>query len=386
MFRSIWYKKDVEDDSSVDILYTVSLRSWNETLLAYKHSRKMQFKSDMRTRIFNEILEDDEFLVLRLGRPRLFVLRINDLEYKILVQTNNGNLLRSPHESIWDYVLPSNLTNLLSAPTKNSSTYADCFQLNGEFVYLPHSHNYTHFLYEFLAPLHCLHSLVDYSEVKRLELFSFCRQIPAWQQDFISAAHIKVKMKLMEIPVGSFMIFQPELLVVPIKTNKLSTPRMLQSIFKLKRSPQPPPSSLILCTRSDRARRRIANIHEVESLVISMGGIVVDPATLSFKEKACIFGASSVVIAESSASMNPFLFSSTAHVIVPAAPQSILDPYLFYGGTIHNLGLLSRYEYLECEFMSNLEYSVMPQIIVPIERLRELIAQSLSSYGILFHQ
>lgn len=377
MIRSIWYKKDMAYDSSVDILYSVSLRSWGETLAAYKHSSKKQFKSDIRARICNEIFEADEFLVLRLFRPRLLVLRINALEYKIIVQTRNGNLVRCPHESRWDYVLPSNFMNLLRGTSQYSAAHVECFKLNGEFVYSPHSYNYTHFLYEFLTPLHCLYSLADCFGSKHVDLLSFCGQIPDWQRDFILASQIVASSKLIEIPIGSFMIFEPELLVVPIKTNKISTPRFLQAIMTRKRAPQPPRTSLIFCTRNDQRRQRIANIHEVESMVISMGGIVVDPSRLSFVDKACIFGAAKVVIAESSASMNPFLFSETAHVIVPAALQSVLDLNLFYGGTIHNLGLLDRYEYLECKMVRNVEGFVMPQIIVPIEILRKTIARLL---------
>jgi len=380
MRKSIWFVDELLKDSSIDVVYHKNLRSWEEVALSWKNVFKPEFAPNMPKLLRQEILQPDEITVARLKSPKIIACRLNHMEYKVLILTANGNLVRAPHDDLWDSCLPVDLQAIICGQESVHLPRFHVSKFMGELFYAYHSTNYTHFIYEYLAPLACTGDFRCEEAMQNSKIVTFAKCLASWQNDLFAEVGVDIEGKIatFQIPEGTIWCFELDSLHVPIKTNRISTLRALRSYFKASSISAKPDIPLALCTRNDSRRARIANADELEALVIELGGVNVDPARMSLKEKKDFFSKASLVIAESSGTMNPFLFSDSSNVLIPVALESARRTDLFYGGTTHNTGVMHRYQYNLCMTTTfQTPNGVMPSIYVDLVKLRHAIRAQL---------
>lgn len=103
------------------------------------------------------------------------------------------------------------------------------------------------------------------------------------------------------------------------------------------------PKIPILIARAGHKQMRIRNLHELEMLVRTYGGLSVDPTSLTLQQRVELFRQASLIIGDGSSSMNTILYASDkCHYVSLSDPESIMNNHYLEGGWPYTHLIASR--------------------------------------------
>ena len=338
------------------------------------HPSKEFLKSHLFSSIGMELLE--------INNPTILVCRLPNGEVRSFVTTQSGFLLEHEENFLWDiyfsfierrggslaFKVPSNLPVV----TDESS-----------FLFANYSANFTHFLFDFWALLARIVSSGSLQDLIPNEIPIFERPV-SWQNqyfDLIRPFRPSYFHNLFEEFNSMAFYFCPSKVVLPVFDNKpLSFLFARQYLHEIDSKNQlcsgvsPLSGRIILLTRNDSRRARIKNIDEIEELVASMGGHVIDPIKYSVSERIHLFSRPSVFIAENSGCMNVALFgNSHSQLISLVEPSMLSSTELLVAGWTYLLGFSNRTDYVVGSDLEPLRGSPMGASSFSLSQIQSLI-------------
>ena len=298
-------------------------------------------------------------------------------------------MLERPENHLWDCVFSFLETNGDSVSFDLPFNIPE-ISVSSSFFYGNYSTNFSHFLLDFwslFANLQIREKLNDFlpNEIPIFEA------PPLWQKEYFDLIY-KFRPKFyndsfQQYNSNSFW-FCPSSIVFPVFNNKalslLNARKFLSQSFDCNLSSRNSNETqlqgrIIFLTRNDSRRDRIKNISELENLVESMGGHVIDPIGYTISERIELFSRPSVFIAESSGCMNFALFAAKKSRLISLVDPTTLDSnQLLFGGYIYNIGYASQTDFLIGSNSEFLAGSVLASAEYSLARIRELIDANMS--------
>jgi capsular polysaccharide biosynthesis protein len=162
---------------------------------------------------------------------------------------------------------------------------------------------------------------------------------PTWQNELLVRLSSQKYLHPTSKPYQPFQVFRVNKLLLPVLSHRAIALEWLRRYLALSFKKTDPldlftaQNSIIMVTRYDARRRRIANISEIENFILSLGGKLLDPSTLSIAEKLLAFRDCRFCIAESSGCMNYALFAPRySHLIALTDPTALEQKEFVPGG------------------------------------------------------
>ncbi len=317
----------------------------------FRNISYLPISNEYKEALFNNISRLPFIGLLSLDNPCLYLLEFSSGEHRYFVISQTGYLIDPPHAKSW---YPH--FKFLSINQENSSYFlgeknsqlqgtanVDEFFHDKDILLISQTPNFTHFFFDSFGPALILHRMAylngdSWSNASYLYGNSF-----SWQQELLSKLTINSYRVSGNNSEYKFYSFRPKRVLMPIISHHYITANHLRIMF----SKQSAPSSnlaksitkkkIIFFTRCDNRRFRIKNINALERFVQSLGGDVIDPATLNIQQKIELLKDDTVVIAESSGCINFALFSAHScyliHLVEPSLTQR--DEFIFGGWDYH---------------------------------------------------
>jgi len=126
--------------------------------------------------------------------------------------------------------------------------------------------------------------------------------------------------------------------------------------------------------RSGTSSRRIRNSSDIEALVEGLGGLCVDPSTLSFDQKLKTFQGSKILIGDGSSTINAALFMrGDSHLISLTDPLALANDDFFLGGFPYLDSISQQTSFVIGTHAKPLEGSPLSSAIYPLSVISKLI-------------
>ena len=245
------------------------------------------------------------------------------------------------------------------------------------------ANNFSHFLLDFWSFF--AHLSLSGFQYRSLPLdIPIFQPLPDWQKsyfDLISPFTPSSFNHIFSHAKSSGLWFCPSSIYFPIFNNKplalLSARNYLHQIYSqhlISPDIDPLEGRIIFLTRNDSRRSRISNITEIEDLVTTMGGHVINPIQYSIFERIKLFSSPSVFIAESSGCMNFALFANEkSRQISLLDPSSLHSNQLLAGGYIYSIGYAHNTDYVIGTDPEILPGSAVGSSIFSIHKILEIL-------------
>jgi len=325
--------------------------------------------------------------VYEVKSPNIFIYNHANGESRTFLVTDEGFLLEPQWQSIWDKYFPflHFAGNSYASSHSNIKSFSEISLPNQAFVHFPFQINYTHFLYDSLAPALALKT-VRSAIFERNTCLSFLSKPPLpWQKDFLCASGLSHLPRTYTNMPGIIRV-KLDRIVVPTVPNHFVALKYLRShVFCLATSTQDRQklklNRLVFLSRTDSRRSRIRNIHDIEIFVASLGGITIDPSRLSISAKRSLLAEAKVCIAESSGCINYALFSGQGCCLVSLVePMLLVNQEFLEGGWSYTSSYASpRVEYIIGEHSHPLSGSPVGSAHYSISKISSAVSRFLKA-------
>lgn len=386
---------ELRKDASIDLLYTKESFNWQMISKAWQSLNKISaIPESEKRRLKNYMLHSSECTLATIQDACIYVFTWPSGESRCFITSPEGSLIETFTQEGWYSNYPF-LNTEGQAIVINDSLFSDVVHLD-QATWLNPSTNFTHFLYDYTAPF--LKLIKEYPQTQDLidtHPLVTCGSMPSWQREYLHHYGIKtpihaVSPKSKSNTNSQFHKIKINKLVLPILTNILQAREVLIN----RGSPSLTPSikareacnwsereyPLIMITRQDSRRKRIANVEKIEELVKQYGGAVVDAANLNFVEKQALFQACKVCIAESSGCMNWALFAPEESKLISLMDSSVYARKEFtYGGLVYFLNLNHRIIPIEGRYLHALQGSPLGVNLYDTQSIEIAIKQAMKN-------
>jgi hypothetical protein len=304
---------------------------WASLKAAYSGIANYRLSSESKQYLRDRLLDCEPPQLWRLESPSVVVHRFPNNELRFFLLSENRHICEHAVNQRW-YKYFSFIREL-GGRFHLDIDHLPSIPVYTELAWMPQSRNYSHFLCDSFAPwipFAGKHEILSQLSVLTID------EWPLWQAELIE----KIGLRSTILGYRSFTtyILRPRAVWLPVLSNTLMAQLCLKSwLHKLSSNRQskysPQYNSSVFLTRNDNRALRIRNASQIGGLVSSIGGIVVDPSTLSFGEKINILGKASSIVCEGSGSLNAVLFSSqNSKVVMLFDPWAYSDPLMLDGG------------------------------------------------------
>ena len=369
-------------DSSVTHHSTIDLSDWSYIRDCYKAIPNMPLPETSKLYLKNHLFSDSSLVLLEVRSPKVVLFRFPNGEVRSFVATQGGFLLESPENYLWDSAFPfikSSGDSVAFELPQNLPVVSNQSSL----FFANHSSNFTHFLLDFWALLAGVLSRGQRKQAIPNEIPIFESPI-SWQNEYFDLIGPFIPLychDFFQRANSSWIVFAPSSIVFPVFENKplslLWARKYMHQLFSQKAHQpvvKPLDGRIVFLTRNDSRRDRIRNISDIENLVISMGGHVVDPVQFSVAQRLQLFSLPCVFIAESSGSMNFSLFAHRLSRLIFLVDQSGLESVdLLVGGWIYGLGYASSSDFVCGSGWRALPGSPLGSAEFSLTKIRDLI-------------
>jgi len=249
-------------------------------------------------------------------------------------------------------------------------------QISDTILWMPQNSNYSHFMCDYYAPAIAA-KLSAPSHVNGAQLLTVQNWEP-WQQELIQSLGLGI-LPLEKIMPGELVLARINKVVLPVIEHPNHSQHILRHWFAgIYTSAS---GSLDLCdcpviymTRSGPSSMRIRNTRDIEALVEGVGGVCVDPSTLSFEQKLKTFQSSKILIGDGSATINAALFMhGDSHLIALTDPLSLANDDFLLGGFPYLDSISERTSFVIGTNAKPLDGSPLSSAIYPLSVIRRLI-------------
>lgn len=369
-------------DSSINQIGSFNLADWSFIRECYKAVSRLPIATNSKQYLRNHLLSDTNLQLFVITNPGILLFKFPNGNVRSFLTTQSGFLLERQENCLWDHCFPF-LQSRGGSLAFNFPSGLPIVRDKSSFFFTTHSTNFSHFLLDFWG---LIAGIISTSQLHGLIL----NEIPifedpvGWQNeyfDLISEFKPRYYHDLFRVANSSAVLFCPSSIVLPVFDNKPLSLLCARHYLhhgcseRLTRScVSPLTGRIIFLTRYDARRARIKNITEIEDLVKSMGGHVVDPIKYSVSDRLRLFSRPSVFIGENSGLMNYALFANShsrlISLIEPSAQRSI---ELLVGGWPYTLGFASSSDYVVGTGLSMLAGSPMGSAEYSLSQIKDLI-------------
>ena len=205
----------------------------------------------------------------------------------------------------------------------------------GTTLWLPQSFNYTHFILDFIGPWsEFLHMVPEFSDARLILRAPW----KSWQEPLLHQFPGKSH-PLLNLSPGSLQVLRLSKLIIPISPSPAKTLFNTRNLFSnwYPFSPSTPSGyPVIYLKRSSSEAKRVLNCTQISAYIEQIGGLSLEAASLSFQQKATIFGSAKIIVAEGSGVANALLFGRNYILIVLASPEMYTDSSFLLGGWLYS--------------------------------------------------
>jgi len=340
--RRIFLRDELNIDSSIQELGFACLNDWGLVKQWRQGIRRMPITKAQKQYLDNIVFSGMHCGLYVVHNPTVLIYRWPSGEERWFMVTQHGNLVEPHDYSVWDSFLPfATKSNGIIHFSMNNIISLERDTLKQSLVWAPFSNNYTHFLIDSYAPLITTATRSWVKSPSDYKIFSF-QAYDSWQEKLLANlpyGHIIYNQPLNPLSPRS-VVLKPSRVIYPVLSGRPVAIHLLRLMMHKAFGISPfcsfsyqPSSRVVLLTRHDLRRKRIRNIKHIESIVLEKGGIVVDPASLSFGDKVNVLKEASLCIAEGSSSLNHALFSpDRCHLLNLTDPSILAKAEFTVGG------------------------------------------------------
>jgi hypothetical protein len=376
--RRAWEPSDILCDASVECIHQENLESWGNIYQWWKALKRLPLTSDQIKQLEGYVLEPPIFSVYRIYEPLVYIYVWPTGEQRWFLATRQGLLIEPDSFSIWDKYMP--------CVARSQGTFlelvSDCQHLGRISIgslWFPNHRNYTHFLYDSYAPAAQMNLSNNIIEPLTPTILLFGIP-PGWQNEFFSLLPYPL-LKVQERMKSGLYSLRLSSITLPIIRNKGAVGHALYNYFQFRLQANRVTSdhidpSLVFVTRWDARRSRIKNIDQIERLVDTHNGVVLDASSMSLAMKSRFFGHKIRCIAESSGCTNFAIFSPQESSLLELTdPATLTHPEFMTGGWPYHLYHSNRTSFLVGEDYEPLQASPLGSSRYSLEKIEEFICQ-----------
>lgn len=345
--RRLFHKEDVEQDGSIELIYYNDLTDNKWILDLYKGISSLPLDNSRKMFLKQRLFTGNYFALYKLHNPKVIIYKFPNGELRYFLISAESNLIEANDSSLWD----SAFSFIKSTRDSMIFSIPNCAEIevgSKPWLYNPNSSNYCHFCIDYFSPIAAFfQSNILHQIGQDVECPQFVKS--DWQNEFYDflAENLLSPYKInFNYDYCSFFdayegrdaifVFKLQTLYMPVIPNVCSSAQFLRYFLQNKvksHKSNSKQSDLVFLTRNDARRERIRNIDLIEYRVQKLGGTVINPATLTLKEKFAIFSHSKVIIAESSGCVNYWLLANCDAKLIALIDCNALDDYsLLIGG------------------------------------------------------
>ena len=383
--KRVFAHEELISAESIQCISYSNLQDWNQILTCYKALQRYPLPSHYIDGLKDFLFKPAYFAIYELSNPLLIVYRWPNGELRYFLLSSEGYLLEPDETSTWDSAFPflkySSSNNKLS----DLAVPIDCAPINvGNWLWCPDNSNYTHFFFDSFVQLAMAQDKLGHDYINKFELPVITKP-PGWQAELFNLLSSPAYLHPSGYDHQPFQIFLINKLLLPVLSHRLIALDWLRSYLDLAFSKahinehsDSKNNDLIMVTRYDYRRRRITNIVEIEKLVVSYGGSLIDASRHSISEKLALFKQCKVCIAESSGCINFALFApESSHLIALTDPSVITKPEFVPGGWVYTSGYANRTSFVTGEDPTNLPGSPLGSASYSLKVINSLLIRYL---------
>lgn len=377
--KRVFAHEELISADSIQCISYSDLQDWNQILSCYKGVQRYPLPSRYIDRLKDFLFKPAYFAIYELSNPLLIVYRWPNGELRYFLLSSEGYLLEPYEASTWDSAFP--FLNYSHGKLTGLSVPIDCKPVDVDnWLWYPDNSNYTHFFFDSFVQLAMAQEKLGHDYINKFEL-PLISKPPSWQAELINLLTSPTCLHPSGYDHRAFQIFHINKLMLPVLSHRSIALDWLRSYLALAFSENhinersdSKINDLIMVTRYDDRRRRITNIVEIENLVVSYGGRLIDASNYSISEKLALFQQCKVCIAENSGSQNFALFApQTSHLIALTDPSAITKPEFVPGGWVYTSGYANRTSFVTGEDPTNLPGSPLGSASYSLEAIKGLL-------------
>jgi hypothetical protein len=381
--RRIFSHEDLSADTSIQSIGFWDLQNWNDTCDWYKSAKRFPLSRLNVSDIRDAILRPSYFAVYELENPLIIIYRWPNGELRYFLLSAEGNLIEPQEASLWDSAFPflscgSYRGNIVELAVPRSCDTVDV----DNWIWYPNHANYTHFFFDAFVQVAMAQECLGNEYINKFFL-PLLVYPPTWQNELLVRLSSQKYLYPTSMPHQLFQVFRVNKLLLPVLSHRAIALEWLRSYLALSFKTTDPldlftaQNSIIMATRYDSRRRRITNISEIENFILSLGGKLLDPSTLSIAEKLTAFQHCRFCIAESSGCINFALFSPRhSHLIALTDPTVVDRKEFIFGGWDYTTGYAHNTSFVVGEDPAPLLGSPLGSATYSLSIIRKILAKS----------
>jgi hypothetical protein len=380
--RRIFSREEITDDDSVKEICYVQVANWKKVLSWYKGIGMLPVRQEWKGLLRSHIYTGAYFSTYLIESPTIAIYKWPNKEQRWFLVTRNGNLIEPDVYSIWDKYFSCIFTDSVGFSIRVPQERVHEREIEKS-IWFPSQVNFTHFLIDSFAPLAQLDQLLS-ARIGETYFVPLVGNQPSWQAEYMD----KLSLQKVKLEDGgdkcSLIILKPKSLALPMFSCKPAAYLPLRE-FLYTRSvgkgdavvPKNIESRCILLSRRDQRRRRVRNIDQIEELVVSLGGMVVDPSVLGIEDRFEMIGNSRLCIAEGSGTTNALVYGiDSTQAINLTDPEALENPELLHGGWPYLVYRSHLTRFMVGSSRVDLEGSPLGSAYYPVDKLARTIIDS----------
>ena len=333
---------------------------------------RMNIGNHLETYYSNTIKTQDTCHYVEIRDATAIYLPLPNGETRAFLFSSDGLLLLEPSVNrvfLRCFPIFANITknslDLLISPEVFKSAIID--RIDYPIYWSPENSNYLHFIADTVAPHLCINGSLYGGVSDSRHIISLNCPLHSWQRELLSLIGLSQDPRLLAIylqnkgrpyAVRYSCIYLPVVESVPYRIhtfrNFIKEYSIDSGINTFSRRSEPPP--LLFLDRNDNRSRRIANKSEIISHLSHYGLRVVNPVSLSLRQKLQYFSGVRIFIAEGSSSANFMFFSqSSSSMILLADDNLYVKPEFIIGGWPYFIATLAN-----TLIVRGLKYGIIP--------------------------
>jgi hypothetical protein len=377
--QRIFPGEGIEDDDSVRLIFYDQVADWQRVKEWHSGIAQMPISQEWRAWLKDHIYRGPSFFAYLVDRPTIAIYRWPDKQERWFLVTRNSNLLEPSDYVVWDSFFPCILRQESGFSLRVPRQRVRQKEL-GNIAWFPNQVNFTHFLIDSFAPLALLdQSLAMYMRDKFFVPLLGCP--PSWQQEYLD------KLSLKQISIGGvdsscdLLLLKPQSVILPLFSCKPAAYLPLRE-FLYARSPSAADDSPtiggthlpVMLTRHDNRRNRVRNIDQIEKLIESYGGLVVDPSKLSIEQRFRMIQRCSLCISEGSGTTNALVFGGdSCGTINLCEPNVFSRRDLLVGGWPYLIHRSNSTQFIRGTSRLELDGSPLGSAYYPLDWIEQLL-------------
>lgn len=318
---------------------------WKLVHRAYKAINNYSIEHHRREYLKARLLDFERPFLLRLASPIIIIYRFLNGELRYFLVSQKCHLFEQESSAAWFRFFPFIHSHAQESVRLDIEGYPIA-ELDLDLAWLPQNPNYSHFLSDFFAPWLAFHARANQKDfhMSILKLQPFA----PWQQPLIDHLGFSIHNHLLnqETPLT---IIRPKSVTIPVVSSVLLSQHYLRTWLirefseEYNQAKLLDPIPVLFFGRSDYKQARLRNFKDIEAFVRRSGGKVIDPSTLTIRDKILNIGPAWQIICEGSGSMNSVLFASDySQTILLEDPSASSNSLMLEGGYPYHHSIAHR--------------------------------------------